>query len=60
MAGKILLNKHSIVDAVVIWNGQKLRTKALLDTGASLNVMTAGIWRAFDRAEGSGVRCETG
>ena len=43
-----MLNKQSIVDAVVVWNGQKLRTKALLDTGASLNVMTAGIWRAFD------------
>ena len=42
MVGKILLNKHSIVDAVVVWNGQKLRTKALL------NVMTAGNWRAFD------------
>ena len=39
--GRIVLNKHSFVDVVVVWNGQKLRTRALMDTGASLNVMTA-------------------
>ncbi len=46
--GRILLDAESGTEAALIWGGRKLRVRALLDTGASINIMTAGVWKAFN------------
>ena len=46
--GRILLDAESGTEAALICEGRKLRVRALLDTGASINIMTAGMWKAFN------------
>ncbi len=46
--GRILLDAESGTEAALIWGGRKLRVRALLDTGASINLMTSGLRKAFN------------